>query len=274
MPKVLSLNQVRQYEDEGIVFPIQALSANEVAPARSALEEYRDRLGPNPGYGRFRHLHLHLRWAYDLATHPRILDAVEDVLGPNILIHSSTVFYKSPRDSSYVSWHQDGYYWQLTVPQLTTAWVALTDSLVENGCVRVIPGSHKLGRLAHTEAAVAGSNMLTSGLQIAGAVDDSQARDVTLSAGQMSLHHVDLIHGSNPNRSDQARIGMAVRFVAPPVKQALAHHPVVLARGRDDYHHFELLREPPAGSLEEGIAAQAELARWVLKVRGAGNVRE
>ena len=271
---VLSLEQVRHFERDGIWFPISVLSAGEVARFHSAFEEWESHFSPSPDPIRCRQLHLFFRWAYDLATHPAVLDAVGDILGPDILVHSTTMFCKRPQDPSYVSWHQDGYYWNLDTPQLASAWISLSDSTVENGCLRVIPGSHKQGTIPHAESSISELNMLTSGLEVAVDVDESRARNILLRAGEMSLHHVNIIHGSNSNRSNTERVGFAVRFAAPCDKQAIQHHSVVLARGRDDYHHFDLLREPPTASIDEGIAAHAEFLRWWRKIRSSSELNE
>ena len=209
---------------------------------------------------RFGQWHLCFRWAYDLATHSPILDAVEDLLGPDLLVHSTSAFAKRPHSPEFVSWHQDGYNWGLDVPRLASAWVALTESTSENGCLRVIPGSHRRARLDHTTRHHE-NNLLGTGLQVAAEVDESQAVDVRLEAGEMSFHHVDIVHGSGPNHSDGPRIGFAIRYITPEVAQRRTHHEVVLARGSDRYGHFALRTTPPGGSIAEGWLTQRALAR-------------
>src|SRR5262249_49071638 len=154
---------IRQYEQDGIFFPVSVLSAEEVSRFRSAFEAMEARLADRskPIY----RPHLHYRWAYDLATHPVALDAVEDIIGPDILVHSTIIFYKRPQDPGYVAWHQDGYYPTLDLPQLISAWIALSDSTIENGCMRVIPGSHRQ-KLVHVEKCASG-NLLWKGQEIA-----------------------------------------------------------------------------------------------------------
>jgi ectoine hydroxylase-related dioxygenase (phytanoyl-CoA dioxygenase family) len=262
--------EVERYARQGVLFPIPALNRAEVARYRAAVEDLEARLGGKPKPSAMMQPHLFFRWAYDLVTHPAVLDAVEPVLGPDILVHSVSIFSKHPHTADYVSWHQDGYYWGLDAPRLTSAWIALTDSTAENGCLRVVPGSHRVDRLPHTDRPHSPDNLLASGLEIAVEVRESEALDLTLTAGEMSLHHVNIVHGSNPNRSAGKRIGFAIRYVAPAVRQALDHHAVVLARGRDDHHHYRLLEQPPAGSLEEGLAAQAEFARRRVAARLGG----
>jgi non-haem Fe2+, alpha-ketoglutarate-dependent halogenase len=213
-----------------------------------------------PLYGQ---CHLHFRWAFELATHPNLLDVVEDVVGPDILVHSTTLFCKQPHDPAFISWHQDAYSWRLDDPRLVTAWVALTESTPENGCMRVLPGTHR-ERLSH-EARPHPDNMLASGLSVAEGVDGSRAVDFVLGPGQMSLHHALLVHGSHGNRSGGKRIGFAIRYVSPSVWQERPHHAVVLARGHDAYGHYETLDHPPSGDLEEGLVAHHTFWREIVR---------
>lgn len=263
----LTPGQLDAYGRDGILFPIAALSPGEAARYRAEVEALEEHLGGRPSPADMTQPQLHFRWAYDLATHPAVLDAVEQVLGPNILVHSASVFSKHPRSPERVSWHQDGHYWGLDAPRLTSAWIALTESTPENGCLGVVPGSHRLDRLPHVDHPGAKDNLLASGLEIAVEVQVDEVRHVRLAAGQMSLHHVNLVHGSAPNRSGAKRIGFAVRYVAPEVHQGLAHHEVLLARGRDDHGHFELRRQPPGDDLDEGLRAQAEFSRLRRRAR-------
>jgi non-haem Fe2+, alpha-ketoglutarate-dependent halogenase len=261
MVGILSNEQLERYEREGVLFPAPALSADEVSKFRSDFERLEVRLGGRPRHRQLIQPHLCYRWAYDLATHPPILDVIEEMIGSHILVHSTSVFPKYPHEADHISWHQDAYYWGLSAPRLISAWVALTDSNVENGCLRVVPGTHKREVLPHINSSRNKKTRLS--LEVAVDVDDSRATDVILKAGEMSLHHPYIIHGSNPNQTDEKRIGFAIRFVAPQVKQSLLHHAVILARGRDDYHHFELLKQPPTDRIEEGIAVQARIAQWI-----------
>jgi non-haem Fe2+, alpha-ketoglutarate-dependent halogenase len=250
----LSREQVERYERDGILFPIPVLDAEEVAGFRGALEALRARLGGNPKPARMSQPQLHFRWAWDLATHPAVLDAVEDLLGPDILVHSASVFHKPARDPGFVSWHQDGHYWNMSESRLVSAWIALSPSTAENGCLQVVPGSHR-ERLTHTDRPGEEDNLLASGLRLATDIDEDRAADVVLAPGEMSLHHLNLIHGSEPNGSGIDRVGFAVRYVAPAVRQSIGHHAVILARGRDEHGHFTLQTEPPPDDLEAGVAS-------------------
>jgi hypothetical protein len=265
MSSTLSPEQVAQYEREGFFFPVPVLTPAEAATFRVAFENLEARLGGRPAHRQLVQPHLCYRWAYDLAVHPRVLDAVEAIVGPNILVHSSSIFPKYPGDLERICWHQDAYYWGLNQPRLTSAWIALSDSTVENGCMRAVPGTHLRGVAPHHQTATAGDNRIT--LEVSVEVDEARGVDVALRETEMSLHHPYLIHSSNANRSTTKRLGFAVRYVAPEVRQRLPHHAVVLARGLDDFRHFAPLAEPPADDLEAGIAAQSELARRAEKIR-------
>jgi hypothetical protein len=268
MGKTLSAEQVERYRRDGILFPVPVLSSDETARFRAAFEELAARLGGRPVAQALGHTQLYFRWAYDLATHPAILDAVEDVLGPDILVWTVSMFPKYARDAGYISWHQDGTYWGLDSTQVTTAWVALTDSVVENGCMRVVPGSHLSPILPHRDT-YAPDNRLSRGQEIEAHVEEKDAVDVVLRAGEMSLHHVNIIHGSNPNPSDRSRIGFAPRYTTPRTRQVDGPPPTaLLARGRDDHGHFELLPGPPALGFDEAVAAQqAGAKRFLAEIR-------
>ena len=268
MSKLLTAAQVEQYHRDGILFPVPVLSPGETARFRAAFEQVAARLGGRPVAQALGHTQAYFRWAYDLATHPRILDAVEDVLGPNLLVWTVSIFPKYPRDPGYISWHQDGTYWGLDSTRVVTAWVALTDSTPDNGCMRVMPGSHRRPILPHRDT-YAADNRLSRGQEIEVEVDEQDAVDVVLRAGEMSLHHVNIIHGSNPNPSDGSRIGFAPRFMTPETRQ-IDGEPLtaVLARGRDSHGHFQLLPGPPALGFDEALAAQqAAAGQFLTEIR-------
>jgi ectoine hydroxylase-related dioxygenase (phytanoyl-CoA dioxygenase family) len=268
MSKLLTAAQVEQYHRRGIVFPVPVLSPGEIAHFRGAFEEVAARLGGRPVAQALGHTQSYFRWAYDLATHPRILDAVEDVLGPNLLVWTVSIFPKYPRDPGYISWHQDGTYWGLVSTRVVTAWVALTDSTLDNGCMRVVPGSHLRPILPHRDT-YAADNRLSRGQEIEVEVAEQDAVDVVLRAGEMSLHHVNIIHGSNSNPSDGSRIGFAPRFMTPETRQ-IDGEPLtaVLARGRDSHGHFQLLPGPPVLGFDEALAAQqAAAGQFLTEIR-------
>lgn len=241
MTTILSRHQLNEYDRNGIVFPIRVLSVDEVTLFRAELDSIADKCGEG-SLKRFDSLHLFFNWAHRLVTHDALLNAVEDVLGGDILIDGTLVFYKPPQDSSYVSWHQDSVYsgWHLTPS--TSAWIALTASHRANGCMRVIPGSHKQGLVSHVNIRD-DSNLVARGERVETVVDESKAVDVVLQPGEMSLHHSTIIHGSNANTSDQPRIGFIVRFVTNRITNR--DRPLLRVRGEADCSHLSLA-EPPA----------------------------
>lgn len=188
-------------------------------------------------------------WLYELATKAEVLDAVERLIGPDILIWSSQFFIKDPGDGGYVSWHQDSTYWGLEPNTITTAWIALTPSTIESGCMKVAPGSHLHQQLPHIDT-FEQSNLLSRGQEVQVDVSKMETEHVILQPGEMSLHHVQLVHGSDPNTSDQPRLGYVVRYIPTSVRQIGGRTRAVLARGQDSYNHFELT-PPPDGELTE-----------------------
>lgn len=253
MPNVLTSGQIQAYHRTGVLFPLPALDGDEVAYFRSCYEGLVHLVGRRLAQGEEGQCHLHFKWACDLAAHPRVLDAVEDIIGPDILVHSSTLFSKEPDGRTFVSWHQDSPYWGLSAPRLVSAWLALTDSTTENGCLRVLPGTHTR-TFDHVERRQE-TNMLGTGLTVMADLDLTEAVDVCLRAGEMSFHHAHIVHGSNANHTGLPRVGFAVRYVSPCVRQERGHHAVILARGRDNYRHYDV-QDRPTGGLEEGLIAQ------------------
>jgi non-haem Fe2+, alpha-ketoglutarate-dependent halogenase len=253
---------MNSYEQRGYLFPLRVLTDAEAAHFRAQFIEYRagvdERLKTLPArdqYKVFSETHIFLPWVYEMITHPNVLDAVESVLGPNLLIWNTRWFAKMAGDKTYISWHQDATYWGLRPPNVATAWIALSDSCPENGCMRVIPESHRGPLLPQVET-FAADNALSRGQEIAVEVNESDAVDIVLRPGEMSLHHIGIVHGSNANRSDRARIGIAVRFITPDVVQEGSQRQIaLLARGIDSYGHFELVGPPT----QEGISARHEL---------------
>lgn len=237
---MLSKQQLAQYDRDGIVFPIKVLAEDEVSFFRGEL----DSLINNREDGsvkRLDRLHLSFDWARRLVTNKKLLDVIEAVLGGDILVYGTLVLAKPPQDSSYASWHQDSFYSGLDLSPSTSAWIALTPSNPANGCMRVIPGSHKLGSLNHVN--VSDPNLLNRrGERIDTAVEESEAQDVRLCPGEMSLHHSNIVHGSNPNTSDEPRIGFIVRFVTSRFTNK--DWPLLRVRGKTDCTHLKLV-EPP-----------------------------
>src|SRR5262245_8729701 len=240
MANKLSRQQLTQYERQGIVFPIKALSSEEVAYFLSEFEALIKHCGLQR---RLYNLHLFFEWAYRLATHDAVLDAIQDVLGENILVYSTLVFYKPPQDSVYVSWHQDSFYSGLDLTPSISAWIALTQSDSAHGCMRVIPESHKQGLLNHINVGDE-SNLLRRGEQVA-TVNEADALDVILQPGEMSLHHSAILHTLKPNTSCGPRIGFIVRFVTDQITNRATS--MLGAHGKAGCRHL-ILAAPSLGA--------------------------
>jgi hypothetical protein len=270
--KALSPAAVEQYDRDGYYHPVRVLSPQEAASYRAKLEAY-ERIDGKPLQGAYRHkTHLLFTWLWDLLFHPRILDAVEDVIGPNILCWSSSFFIKEPHEPSFVSWHQDATYWGLNSPDVVTAWVAFSPSTIPAGAMRVIPGTHRQ-QMAHRDT-FDPRNLLTRGQEIEVKVDAAEAVDLVLEPGEMSLHHVLIAHGSEPNNADDRRIGYAIRYVPTYVKQIAGERDsAVLVRGVDEYHHFDLEQRPDADLSPRARARHAEITERAVKVLYRGTDR-
>ena len=253
MPKVLNTAEVEAYQTRGYHLPVDALSDDEVVTCRRQLEAYEVKTG-GPIQGEMRHKsHLVFPWINDLMRHPRVLDAVEDILGPNLLVWSTSFFIKEARDPGFVSWHQDATYWGLSSPDVCTAWIALSPANKISGCMKFIPGTHKK-QVDHADT-FHEDNLLTRGQEIAVEVDESKAIYAELKPGQASLHHVLLFHGSAPNQSDDRRIGLAVRYVPTYVRQAVgAKDSATLVRGIDEHKNFASEPRPKVELDPEGLA--------------------
>jgi ectoine hydroxylase-related dioxygenase (phytanoyl-CoA dioxygenase family) len=247
----LTSKQQTAYQDYGYHFPVRAFAEDEATRLRDTFVSYQEqhveqlkKLLPRERRRFLSETHFFLRWVWEIVSHPRVLDAVESVLGPDIMVWSSQWFPKFPRDKAFVSWHQDATYWGLTPPNVTTAWVALSESTQQNGCMRVVPGTHKTPFLPQRET-YGPDNMLSRGQEIAVEVNESEAVDLILRPGECSLHHIAIVHGSGPNNSDIPRIGLAVRYISPDVIQSgLERDLVLLVRGRDGYGNFEITNPP------------------------------
>ena len=257
MPKLLSPQAVEQFERDGFYFPVRVMSAEEARGYRSALEAYEGRTG-GPIQSNMRHkVHLLFTWANKLARHPKILDAVEDVIGPNIICWTTNFFIKEAANPAFVSWHQDSTYWGLDPCDVITAWVALSDAPIESGAMKFIPGSHKWDQVAHRDT-FDKNNLLSRGQELAVDVDESQAVSVPLKAGEISLHHIRLAHGSEPNTTNDRRIGLAIRYIPPHVRQLKVRDSAMLVRGVDPYGHYDWEPEPRSDLDAAALAAHAD----------------
>ncbi|MCC7427595.1 MAG: phytanoyl-CoA dioxygenase family protein [Alphaproteobacteria bacterium] len=266
---MLSTEQVRRYRSDGIVFPITAMTEAEAAGYRARLEAFEAELGPRARQILRQKSHLALTWVDELIRLPAVLDAVEALIGPDIFCWSSSFFIKDPRDGKFVSWHQDAQYWGLEADDIVSAWIALTPSRRENGCLRVVPGTH-LTNLEHVDRPQA-DNLLSRGQEIAVTVHEGQALDVVLAPGQFSLHHERIVHGSEANSSAGRRIGLAVRYTRPSARQVVEDSDsAMLVRGQDGAGNFIHEPRPAADMAPEAVAYLDAL----LSRRNAGIFRK
>jgi len=263
--KALTTEAVAFYHEHGYYAPVRVLEPGRAAALRAQLEAFESEHAQARRVLRNKS-HLLVTWLDALIREPRILDAVEDVIGPNILCWASSFFIKDAHDPSYVSWHQDSTYWGLEPPDIVTAWVALSESDEANGAMQVIPGSHKLDQLGHRDTFGA-HNLLSRGQEIAVEVDERQAVALPLAPGEMSLHHVRLIHGSEPNPSDRRRIGYAIRYLPTHVRQVVGtRDSATLVRGVDQFGNFAPEQAPDADLSPAALAHHAAITRQMNAV--------
>ena len=243
----LTKEQIKQYRLTGQVGPVSILKGNEPKYYRKKLEFAESNVGElfthNPGQYRAK-THLLYTWMDDLVRHPSILDVAESLIGPNILVYHLTCWIKEPKDGSFVSWHQDGTYFNLFPADHVTAWISLTDVTIENGCMRMLPGSHLAGQQDHREEKIKG-NLLSNGQHIVTNFDDSNAINIIMAAGWASFHHTHIIHSSGPNKSQDRRIGIGISYIPTSVRfVGNGRLPAALVRGEDEYGHFEREQRP------------------------------
>jgi ectoine hydroxylase-related dioxygenase (phytanoyl-CoA dioxygenase family) len=246
-----SIKDKETYELDGILPRIDVFSKPEIEGFRAQFDDLEAREGKEKCQVGLQARHMDERFIWELATDNRVLDVMEAVMGEDVMLLSTHVFCKYPdKDGkSFVAWHQDITYWGLEPPEAHTAWIAIDDSDIENGCMRVIPESHTTGIAPHAKSEKAG-NLLSINQEIPDEhVDDSTAIDLILDAGQMSVHDGSLYHASMPNTSDRRRCGLTVRFIPPYVKQAALNsikakwYPIVV-RGKDEHHSFKETAAP------------------------------
>lgn len=241
MPKMLADVQVEQYHRDGYVHPFRVVSTGEAAGIRRKIEAFEKSMGDEAQKFLAFKAHMPFKWLTDLVRHPRILDAVEDLLGPNLLCWGSSFFQKNARDPRYISWHQDSYYYGLEPSNTCTAWVAISTSNIASGCVKVIPGSH-LTQLEFVNEPDP-NNLLSRGQTIKN-VDIAKARSMELLPGEFSLHHEAIVHNSEPNASDDRRIGLSIHYIPTSTRMVKYRQEgkkpmAMLVRGIDAFNHWD-----------------------------------
>src|SRR6266849_2161676 len=252
MPTKLSSAQVERYARDGFLSPVSALTPAEAADYRGKLAAFEGAVGgplTAPGIDEpYRsRTHVLLAWVHSLVSHGAILDAVEDLIGPNILVYTCTWFIKEPESPAIAAWHQDATYFGLRPHVHVTAWLALTDATADNGCMEFLPGSHHRGQLPHAAGVVAAS-VNRAGQAVTVDIDDAPATHAPLRAGEFSLHHTLCLHRSQPNRSSGRRVGLAISYIPTYAEHLGVKHkmPAMLVRGVDTFGHFQLEPAPKA----------------------------
>lgn len=248
----LSSNQLKQYKDAGFVSPINIFSKEKAKEIREEIELIENKIpGELEKSGRY-NAHLISPLLDEVTHNPKILDAVESLIGKNILVCGTTLFIKNPNEKGFVSYHQDAKYIGLEPHNWVTAWVAITDSNEKNGCMRVWSGSHKDNLKEHDEKFNEG-NLLTRGQTVKN-VPKEKTTPLILNAGQMSLHHPTIVHGSDLNKSDDRRIGFVIQsYIGTNVKQILGKNGVQIARGVDKFNYHEKIDRPKSLLKEDDL---------------------
>jgi len=259
MPRILTQRQIDTYWKDGCVFPIRVMSEDDAHAIRERLEAFEKETG-GPLKGSLRHKsHLLFSWLGDLVRHERIVDAIEDLYGPNLLCWTTNFFIKEANNPAFVSWHQDSTYWGLDRPDVVTAWVAFTESNKANGAMDFIPGTQTGDQIPHRDT-FAKNNLLTRGQEVAVDVDPKDAVTIELRPGEMHLHHVRLVHGSPPNPSNDRRIGFAIRYIPTSVRQVAGEDSATLVRGVDTFNHFAHEPRPTSDMDPEFVKLHHEIA--------------
>ena len=264
MAKALSQAQIAQYRYDGYLFPFPALSREELAQCNAGLARYEKWLGGpvNQADRRWRSAaYVMLPWADALVRHPKILDIVEDLIGPDILVYTATFFIKEAQSPTFAAWHQDATYFGLDPHEHVTAWIALSDAGAEAGCMEVVSASGAPRQLRH--AALGLKDSINGGGQaIVEEFDETGGTMMALPAGSFSLHHTLCRHRSAPNRARHRRVGYGISYIPAhcrltgPVRMYAR-----LARGQDRHRNFELIPGP------EGELHPAALERHDLVYR-------
>ena len=237
MGKTLSDAQVRHFREEGWLAPLRAMDAPQAADCAARIADYEVKVGESANRSLKIKGHLAMPWLVEVGRNASILDALEDLIGPDIMLFGASIFAKGGKDRAYVSWHQDSAYFGLDPHEEITAWVAFTHSNAENGALQVLPRTHLGPDLVHEET-YAPDNMLARG-QTLHIDDESRAVTIELKPGEFSLHHERTAHGSKPNRSAAPRIGFAFFYIPTHVRSTIGRRSGTLVRGVDHHGHWD-----------------------------------
>jgi hypothetical protein len=257
MMKALTREQFASYRHDGFLFPIPALSPAEIATCLDGLARLEAELGCPVADADVKwrsHAYAHSPWFNALIRHPRILDVIEDVIGPDILVWTSTFFIKEPHSPTFAAWHQDGTYFGLEPKEQVCAWVALTDASAEAGCMEQLSSRGAPRQYSHAALGLANS-INRAGQTIMEAFDQSDPVAMALPAGSFSLHHELAVHRSAPNNASHRRVGIGLNYIPAHVRlDSPVRCCAMLVRGEDRYGNFDLI-EPPAAERDAAALA-------------------
>jgi len=246
MPLRLTPEQIAQYRRHGYVSPVRVMPEDDAVALRREIEAFEAAQGKPIGGKQKTKCALLFPSLYELVSRPALLDAVEDLIGPDILMYQNGAWFKDPDSDAFVSWHQDATYYGMDPLELVTCWVALSPATLETGCMQVLAGSHKAGILPVDYSEVKPDNLLASGQNTRIAVDPDVVAAMELRPGEMSMHHVCLVHSSRPNRGADRRMGFSIAYMAPHVRQTTdLRATAMLMRGADACGHYPLDELPP-----------------------------
>jgi non-heme Fe2+,alpha-ketoglutarate-dependent halogenase len=261
--KALTQEQLAYYRHNGFLFPIPALNQDEIAFFLAGLERFESDLGCPVAEADVKwrsHAYAHSPWFDTLIRHPRILDAVEDVIGPDILVWTSTFFIKEPNSPTFAAWHQDGTYFGLQPKEQVCAWVALTDASREAGCMEHLSARGAPRQLHHAPLGLKNS-INRAGQTIMEPFDRSSPVAMALPAGSFSLHHELSVHRSAPNHASHRRVGIGLNYIPTHVRvDGPARCQAMLVRGQDKYGHFDLIDPPSAERDPAALAVHQQVS--------------
>lgn len=262
----LTKSEIEQFERDGYVTPISVLDHSEVGTLRGQLETVEAGQGGALLPEQRSKSYLLFKWLNDLVQDPRVVDPVAQLIGPDVLLWNTIFWIKEAGSDSFVSWHQDTKYWGLSSDQVVTAWIALSPAGIEEGCMRVMPGSHRGETLAHEDSYHA-DNMLTRGQQIHLEDREIEAVHMPLGIGEMSIHNYRLAHASGPNLGTDRRIGISMHYMPPDTKQIVGNWDcALLVRGNDPYENFAPTPIPTCDFDPDAVAFHKKASKAVNEV--------
>ncbi len=267
---VLSASEISQFERDGYVSPIPVLSSAEANGLRDKLQTAEVAQGGALDAAQRSKSFLLFKWLDELVRDARVLDPIEQLIGPDILLWNTIFWIKEAESKSYISWHQDTKYWGLSSDQVVTAWIALSPATVDAGCMRVMPGTHRGEVLRHDDL-YHQDNMLTRGQEINAGLVEDDAVFMPLGVGEMSIHNYRLAHASGPNETSDRRIGISMHYMPPETEQIVGDWDcAALVRGNDPYGNFEATPVPSCDFDPVAVAFHARAGKAINEVLYAG----